>query len=130
MARWIYRKELRYEGILVTYFFSSGTESSFYFLQSDFGAFLDPLADKIFIGSVALGLTWTGLLPGAVTFVIIGRDILLIMGSFILRAREKTASSAFFDIRTSTFQIIPSDLSKVNILFTFLIYADLFLYCC
>ncbi len=82
-------------------------------LQSHIGAFLDPLADKIFLGSVALGLTWAGMMPGMVSFLIIGRDILLVSGSFYLRSKEKSADSEYFDIRTTTFQIVPSDLSKV-----------------
>lgn len=82
--------------------------------QTPLGAFLDPLADKLFIGAVALGLTMTDVLPPLLTFVIVGRDVLLVSGSFYLRAKEKEESASFFDIDTTTFDVKPSLLSKVK----------------
>lgn len=56
----------------------------------------------------------TNILPPLLAFVIIGRDVLLISGSFYLRAKEKKPASAFFDISTTTFNVKPSTLSKVS----------------
>ncbi|CAM9966271.1 unnamed protein product, partial [Ectocarpus fasciculatus] len=78
------------------------------------GAFLDPLADKIFIGAVAVGLSLTDVLPPLLAFVIVGRDVLLVGGSFYLRAKEKKDNSDFFDIKSTTFNVVPSIMSKVN----------------
>lgn len=78
------------------------------------GAFLDPVADKVFIGAVSVGLVWKGLLPLPLAGVIIGRDVALIVASFALRAMERPSGARFFDTTDSaTFKIIPSDLSKV-----------------
>jgi phosphatidylglycerophosphate synthase len=81
--------------------------------QTPLGAFLDPLADKVFIGSVTLGLAMTDVLPPLLAFVIIGRDVILISGSLYLRTKEKKESSDFFDISSTTFNVNPSLLSKV-----------------
>lgn len=61
----------------------------------------------------------TNVLPPLLAFVIVGRDVLLISGSFYLRAKEKKDSSDFFDINSTTFNVMPSTLSKVkfNIIF-------------
>lgn len=78
------------------------------------GAFLDPVADKVFIAAVSVGLVWEGLLPLPLAGVIIGRDVALIAASFALRAMERPSGARFFDTTDSaTFKIIPSDLSKV-----------------
>ena len=79
------------------------------------GAFLDPMADKIMIGALTVGLVAKGLLPVPLACVIIGRDVFLIAASFAMRAIERPAGSAFFDTTDSaTFRIVPSDLSKVT----------------
>eukprot|EP01032_Pedospumella_encystans_P016882 gene16882-19241_t len=79
------------------------------------GAFLDPMADKIMIGALTVGLVAKGLLPVPLACVIIGRDVFLVAASFAMRAIERPAGSAFFDTTDSaTFRIVPSDLSKLN----------------
>lgn len=79
------------------------------------GAFLDPMADKVMIGALTLGLVAKGLLPIPLACVIIGRDLTLVAASFALRAIERPAGSTFFDTTDSaTFNIVPSDLSKVG----------------
>jgi cardiolipin synthase len=79
------------------------------------GAFLDPVADKIFIGSLVLGLTMKGLLPLPLAVIILGRDVILVAASFIMRARERPPGAPFFDTTTSaTFEIVPSEFSKIN----------------
>lgn len=89
------------------------------------GAFLDPMADKIMIGALTVGLVAKGLLPVPLACVIIGRDVFLIAASFAMRAIERPAGSAFFDTTDSaTFKIVPSDLSKVqNIVNIFISYV-------
>ena len=86
-----------------------------YNMRSVLGAFLDPLADKIFIGALALGLTVKGVFPLSLACVILGRDVVLVVGSFVIRARERPPGAPFFDTTSSaTFQIVPSDFSKAN----------------
>lgn len=83
--------------------------------MSVLGAFLDPVADKVFVGALSIGLCYKGLIPLGLASIIIGRDVILIIGSFILRIRERPAGSPFFDTTYSaTFEIAPSTLSKIN----------------
>lgn len=49
------------------------------------GSFLDPMADKVLIGTLFLSLTYAGLIPVVLTSIIIGRDILLIVAGFVIR---------------------------------------------
>lgn len=78
------------------------------------GAFLDPMADKVMIGALTIGLVAKGLMPIELACVILGRDLALIAASFALRAIEKPADAHFFDTTDSaTFNIVPSEMSKV-----------------
>lgn len=52
------------------------------------GSYLDPLADKVLVGSVVGALGYTGALPAPLVGVIIGRDAFLVLGAFAVRARS------------------------------------------
>jgi cardiolipin synthase (CMP-forming) len=52
--------------------------------KSKLGAYLDPLADKIIITSAFVTLSIRGFLPSWLTVMVISRDILILMGVFIL----------------------------------------------
>lgn len=79
------------------------------------GAFLDPLADKIFIGAVVAGLSAKGLFPLPLAGLILSRDVLLVVASFYMRVKERPEGAPFFDTTSSaTFEIVPSELSKIN----------------
>ncbi|KAL7682224.1 putative CDP-alcohol phosphatidyltransferase [Plasmopara halstedii] len=83
--------------------------------ESIVGSFLDPFADKLLIGSLSLSMMWTGLLPTPLATLILGRDFMLMSGTFYFRLKTKNQSSAFFDTSDSvTFQVKPSMLSKIN----------------
>jgi len=79
------------------------------------GGMLDPIADKVMIGCLSLGLAFKGLLPLPLAGVVVGRDVMLLAASFYLRHRERPMGAPFFDTTYSaTFEITPSTLSKVN----------------
>ena len=50
------------------------------------GAFLDPVADKFMIGSLSLGLLYQELIPAPLVAVFIGRDVTLLVLSFVKRS--------------------------------------------
>jgi cardiolipin synthase (CMP-forming) len=54
-----------------------------------FGALLDPVADKLLIGAVALALSVLGLVPAWFAAAVIARDLLLAAGSWLLRRRRQ-----------------------------------------
>ena len=79
------------------------------------GAFLDPVADKCLITALTLGLTAKGFLPVALACTFVGRDVALIGLSTYVRWKEKPSNAPFFDTtHSATFEIVPSELSKVN----------------
>ncbi|KAL3656825.1 hypothetical protein V7S43_018282 [Phytophthora oleae] len=83
--------------------------------ESIVGSFLDPFADKLLIGTLSLSMMWTGLLPLPLAALILGRDGMLIGGTFYHRLKTKDDSAGFFDTSDSgAFQVKPSMLSKVN----------------
>lgn len=83
--------------------------------KSHFGSLLDPLADKVIIGTLAIALCYKGLLPLPLCGIILGRDLVLITGSFIIRYRTLPRGVKFFDYsHSSMFSIAPSLLSKVS----------------
>jgi cardiolipin synthase (CMP-forming) len=57
--------------------------------KSSLGAYLDPLADKIILISAFIALTIRGFLPSWLTVVVISRDMLILIGIFILFLNEK-----------------------------------------
>jgi cardiolipin synthase len=47
------------------------------------GGLLDPIADKLLITSVFLTLTYLGLVPVALTAIVVGRDVVIVLGASI-----------------------------------------------
>ncbi|KAI9911596.1 hypothetical protein PsorP6_009852 [Peronosclerospora sorghi] len=86
-----------------------------YHQESIVGSFLDPFADKLLVGTLSMSMMWSGLLPMPLAALILGRDALLIGGTFYHRLTTKDESSGFFDTSDGgAFQVCPSTLSKVN----------------
>lgn len=52
--------------------------------KSRLGSFLDPLADKVVLVSAFIALGLIGLLPSWLTVLVISRDILILLGVFVL----------------------------------------------
>jgi len=57
--------------------------------KSILGAYLDPLADKIILISAFIALSIRDFLPSWLTVMVISRDILILLGIFILFLNEK-----------------------------------------
>lgn len=52
--------------------------------QTELGAFFDPLADKLLIVSAFVTLVLIGKLPVWLVITVVSRDVILVLGSFIL----------------------------------------------
>ena len=52
--------------------------------QTELGAFLDPLADKILLSTSFIALSIFGLIPSWLTVIVISRDIIILMGIMTL----------------------------------------------
>ncbi len=66
------------------------------------GSVLDPLADKALIISSVILLSWLGLLPWWLTMLVVGRDIVIVIGA------------GAFLVMTGELEMAPSYLSKLN----------------
>ncbi|XP_055381072.1 probable cardiolipin synthase (CMP-forming) [Condylostylus longicornis] len=84
---------------------------------SKFGSFLDPLADKLLIGSLAISMGYCNLLPIWLSGIMITRDIILITAGFIIRYISLPSPRTllrYFDATQVTAQLEPTFISKVN----------------
>lgn len=57
-------------------------------LTTDLGAILDPLADKVLLNGIYVALALSGHLPLWLAWVVIGRDILIVIGVLLIRQRD------------------------------------------
>lgn len=83
--------------------------------QSVLGSFMDPVADKVLVGSMTITLGIQGVLSPWLVGLIVARDLCLIGGIVVIRARTKPEGAPFFSLsHAKTFEIKPSTLSKVS----------------
>ena len=83
--------------------------------QSVLGSFLDPVADKVLIGSVMVTLGALDVLSPWLVALVVARDVCLVAGVAIIRWKTKPPGSPFFSLsHAKTFEITPSSISKVG----------------
>lgn len=63
-------------------------------LVTPLGSYLDPLADKLAFGCLAVAVAAKGLIPLSLVGIIIARDVALVGGSVVARARAVRAAAA------------------------------------
>lgn len=86
------------------------------------GSYLDPLADKVLVGSVVCSMGYAGLMSPYVWILILGRDVCLIGGAFWARAHALNYAwpglTKFFNISGTSSHAAPKAeplyISKVN----------------
>jgi cardiolipin synthase len=70
--------------------------------RTEFGAYLDPLADKTLLVATYLTLGWLGHLPSWLVILVVFRDLLIVGGALVVHAL------------TQSFKSRPMMISKVN----------------
>ncbi|XP_011338317.2 probable cardiolipin synthase (CMP-forming) isoform X2 [Ooceraea biroi] len=84
---------------------------------SKLGSFLDPVADKLLVGTLFLSLAWVGLIPVPLTCLVVARDVALVTAASYIRYRTlpppKTLAR-YFDPTHATVQLAPTITSKLN----------------
>ncbi|KAG5306664.1 CRLS1 synthase, partial [Acromyrmex insinuator] len=84
---------------------------------SKLGSLLDPVADKLLVGTLFLSLAWVGLIPVPLTCLVVARDIVLVTAASYIRYRSlpppKTLAR-YFDPTHATVQLAPTLTSKLN----------------
>lgn len=86
--------------------------------KSNFGSFLDPLADKCLMGTLVVALGYCNLMPLWLAVTILFRDVFLIAAAFVIRYKSLPPThrtlSRYFDATHVTAQLAPTFISKVN----------------
>lgn len=85
--------------------------------MSNFGSFLDPLADKCLMSTLVVSLSYCELLPIWLAITILFRDVFLIAAGFVIRWQSLPPPKTFnryFDATHATAQLAPTFISKVN----------------
>eukprot|EP00249_Psilotum_nudum_P012691 c23925_g1_i2 orf=286-1491(+) len=88
-------------------------------INSVLGSYLDPLADKVLIGCVALSMAYSGLLHSSLVMLILARDGLLVLGAVIGHANfmgwKCKSWRDFFNVGEGGMEKVePLFISKVN----------------
>jgi len=79
--------EARYEVALLLIMIAGGSDALDGFLAKSFGwrtrlgSLLDPAADKLLVTSVFVSLTYLELVPLGLTAIVIGRDVVIVLGA-------------------------------------------------
>uniref|UniRef100_A0A182R230 cardiolipin synthase (CMP-forming) n=1 Tax=Anopheles funestus TaxID=62324 RepID=A0A182R230_ANOFN len=84
---------------------------------SRLGSFLDPMADKVLVGSLVIAMCYSDLLPLWLTAMILFRDVFLIGAGFVIRyisLPQPRTLSRYFDVTHATAQLAPTFVSKFN----------------
>lgn len=85
--------------------------------SSKVGSFLDPIADKLLIGTLFLTLTYVDLIPAVLTGAIVARDLILVIAGFVVRYKSlppPRTIAQYFNASYATVQLTPTLISKVN----------------
>lgn len=84
---------------------------------SKLGSFLDPIADKLLVGTLFLSLAWVGLIPVPLTCLVVARDVVLVGAASYIRYQSLPAPKTlmrYFDPTHATAQLAPTIASKLN----------------
>jgi cardiolipin synthase len=88
-----------------------------YNMKTKLGSFLDPIADKVLVTTLVGSLWYTSALEPSLGGLILSRDILLVTGVGIYRAKALEFSRDFFNFKIATPQleeVKPPMISKIN----------------
>ncbi len=107
-----------------------GTIARKYNLVTDFGKFLDPIADKLLVSSALICLTADGTLPAWITIVIIGREFIISAFRLVCADTGKTVAATWWGKSKTIAQMVTIivlllNIPQLAILETILIYVSL-----
>lgn len=86
-----------------------------YNLVTDFGKFMDPLADKLLVCSAMIGLIELGRIPAVVVIIIIAREFVISGFRLIAADNGKVIAASYWGKFKTTFQMIMVVLMIANI---------------
>lgn len=92
-----------------------GTIARKYNLVTDFGKFLDPIADKLLVSSALICLTADGTLPAWITIVIIGREFIISAFRLVCADTGKTVAATWWGKSKTIAQMVTIIVLLLNI---------------
>lgn len=109
-----------------------GTIARKYNLVTDFGKFLDPIADKLLVCSALICLTADGTIPAWITIVIIGREFIISAFRLVCADTGKTVAASWWGKSKTIAQMVTIivlllNIAQLKILEDILIYVSLVL---
>lgn len=109
-----------------------GTIARKYNLVTDFGKFLDPIADKLLVCSALICLTADGTIPAWITIVIIGREFIISAFRLVCADTGKTVAASWWGklktiAQMVTIIVLLLNIAQLKILEDILIYVSLVL---
>ncbi len=85
---------------------------------SNLGSIIDPLADKMLVGTLTITLALTNMMPVNLAILIVGRDIILILSSLFIRYKtldKPVTLEKFINIKKySSVKVEADTISKIN----------------
>lgn len=107
-----------------------GTIARKYNLVTDFGKFLDPIADKLLVCSALICLTADGTIPAWITIVIIGREFIISAFRLVCADTGKTVAASWWGKSKTIAQMVTIivlllNVAQLKILEDILIYVSL-----
>ncbi len=109
-----------------------GTIARKYNLVTDFGKFLDPIADKLLVCSALICLTADGTIPAWITIVIIGREFIISAFRLVCADTGKTVAASWWGKSKTIAQMVTIivlllNVPQLKILGDILVYVSLVL---
>lgn len=92
-----------------------GTLARKYNLVTDFGKFLDPIADKLLVCSALICLTAEGKIPAWVTIIIIGREFVISAFRLVCADTGKTVAASWWGKSKTIAQMVMIIVFLLNI---------------
>ncbi len=75
-------------------------------MESKLGQFLDPIADRLYILSTLIGLSWRGIIPLWLLIVLLSRELVMTIMLLYLRSRGQVGLPVHYVGKAATFNLL------------------------
>lgn len=86
--------------------YADGKIARKFHMESRLGQFLDPIADRLYILTTLIGLTWRDIIPLWLVLVLISREVVMTIMLLYLRARGQVGLPVHFVGKAATFNLL------------------------
>lgn len=86
--------------------YADGKIARKFHMESRLGQFLDPIADRLYILTTLIGLTWRDIIPLWLVLVLISREVAMTLMLLYLRSRGQVGLPVHFVGKAATFNLL------------------------